>query len=373
MGKKIKIEKNIINSILIDSKNLSIRKLANKYSFNKNVIIRILNEENNKLKNKNIEYIICKKTNKIFYDVNNKSGIITKHLNSQNILFDKETYLKNFNIKHNDENEIEFEKYLNSLRKKYNKKVVINGINKYYFKSKNIYIFFIKNNIIINNNKIKPIFLSKLNDRYNSSIFFYLDEWIYKKNIVKSKIEYSLYLNNKIKIYARKCIIKHINSKEKNNFLEKNHIQGKCKSNLHYGAYYNNNLVAVMCFTTNRGLTNDIIEFDYELNRFATDINFYVIGIASKMFNFFKKEIEKNKTILSFGDKRFLLNRKQNLYTKLNFDLYGKSKHDFYYIENNSILRKHKFGIQIKNKLIQNNKIYKKLWDCGKYKYLKKI
>lgn len=59
-------------------------------------------------------------------------------------------------------------------------------------------------------------------------IHIFEDEWIYKCNIVKSRINSLLGLNNRI--YARKCIVKNVISKEANIFLEENHIQGACSS-----------------------------------------------------------------------------------------------------------------------------------------------
>jgi len=80
MGKKFEINSLLKNNILIDKKNgLSIRNIGEKYCLNKNVVLRIIKNDNQN-KEPNVEYLVCKKTNKIFYNINNKSGILSKHL-----------------------------------------------------------------------------------------------------------------------------------------------------------------------------------------------------------------------------------------------------------------------------------------------------
>lgn len=324
MGNKIILDQNTIINIIIDSKKKSIRNLSEKYLLNKNVIIRVLNQHE---------------------DINT------------------------------------FNNFIKKLRLKFNKKIIFNGLTQYLFKGGNINIFFIQNEIFIKNDKIKPILLSKINDRYENTIFIYEDEWYFKKQIIIKKIELILGVSKLPKIYARKCTIKHVNNKDKKIFLNNNHIQGTANATIIIGGYYNNKLVAIMTFLKHRNMTKDKNYFDYELNRFATDINYHVIGIGGKLFNYFLNSIEKNTTIVSYGDKRHVLNVKNNLYKKLNFKLNQISKYDYFYIKKNSIERQNKITMQIKynNSKYKNNyksesdyyekHDYKKIWDCGKYRF----
>lgn len=379
MGKKLDLDNKLIENILHEKNILSIRRLAEKYSLNKNVIIRIINEKN---KFESFESLCCIKTNKIFYDTENKSGILTKHLknlyNNEINLKSIEDYKKYFTIKCNNKNYISYNKYIQQLNIKFENKVMFDGLYKYHFKTKDRYIFFIDNNKISNNSKIKPILFFKLKNRYDNSIFIYEDEWVNNRKIVESKIKMILNISNNTKIFARNCLISEISSKEKNDFLEKNHIQGSANSSLSLGAFYDNKLVAIMTFLSNRNMTNDSIYFDYELNRFATDINYHVIAIGSKLFSFFLKRIKKNSIIVSYGDRRFVLNSKNNLYRKLNFTLNQISKHDYFYIKKNSIDRTHKITMQMRHKKLNTNENerefyknleYTKIWDCGKYRF----
>ena len=82
-------------------------------------------------------------------------------------------------------------------------------------------------------------------------IHIFEDEWLYKQDIVKSRIKNLLGLITD-KIYARKCIIKEITNKESKTFCENNHIQGGINSKYSFGLFFNNELVSVMTFGNKR-------------------------------------------------------------------------------------------------------------------------
>ena len=78
-------------------------------------------------------------------------------------------------------------------------------------------------------------------------IHIFEDEWIYKRPILESMLKNLFNLTNN-KIYARKCEIKDVKNTSKKNFLDENHIQGKCQSSANLGLYYNDELVSLMTF-----------------------------------------------------------------------------------------------------------------------------
>jgi hypothetical protein len=217
------------------------------------------------------------------------------------------------------------------------------------------------------------------------------DEWEEKKEIIKNKLLYLLKKCNK-KIHARKCIISNeIDNDIKKEFLNENHIQGNVKSKICIGAYYNNQLVSIMCFDNKRnmskskGHTNDI----YELTRYAVKNGYVINGMASKLLNFFINQYNPNR-IISFADRRWTPNQNDNLYIKLGFKCVNILKPDYkyYYRKSHRSGRLHKFGFG-KNKLrlkypnyFDINKTewdmmqeigYDRIWDCGKFKYEKII
>lgn len=169
--------------------------------------------------------------------------------------------------------------------------------------------------------------------------------------------------------------------------MKKNHIQGNDKSNVIFGAYYDNELISIMCFDNKRTMNKnkDHNNMTYELTRFATNNNYHVIGIGSKLLTHFIREYHPYK-IISFADRRWTLNQFNNLYIKLGFKLNKIIPPDYsYYNEKISRHKRfHKFGFgksSLKKKypeIYDDNKTewemmqelgYDRIWDCGKFRY----
>ena len=204
-----------------------------------------------------------------------------------------------------------------------------------------------------------------------SLIHIWEDDWINKKDIVKSIILNRIGLIKK-KIYARKCIIKEITNKESNIFLEKNHIQGKCNANKCIALFYENKIVSLMTFGKRR--INS--KLNLELIRFCNLLNTNVIGGASKLFNFFIKNNTFDK-ITSYSDQSIF---NGNLYEKLGFSNDGETSLNYYWTDLKR--RYHRFNFN-KRKLISmgydknltENKImksigYYKIWSCGQIRWV---
>ena len=209
-------------------------------------------------------------------------------------------------------------------------------------------------------------------------IHIFEDEWIYKRNIVESKISYLLHNSNKPKIYARNCYVKEIDdSKVKNNFLNINHIQGEDRSNIHLGLYTkkDNMLVSVMTFCNPRiSLGQKNSKYDGELSRFASDINYIVIGGFSKMWAYFCKEYEWS-SIITYADKRW---SDGNLYIKNGWKHLHDSKPNYWYCKGSKRYHRYNFRKQVlKDKFpniyddnlseyeIMSEAGYFRIWDCG--------
>ena len=171
-------------------------------------------------------------------------------------------------------------------------------------------------------------------------IHIYEDEWIYKNNIVKSRLKSILNVIDS-RIYARKCEIKEVSFKESNEFLEENHLQGKSLSKYRYGLYYNNELVSLMTFCKLRKVLGSNNKDDtYELLRFCNKLDTTVIGGASKLLSYFIK-IHKPIEIISYADRRW---SDGNLYFNLGFELTHTSKPNYSYVINKK--RVHRFNLR---------------------------
>lgn len=203
------------------------------------------------------------------------------------------------------------------------------------------------------------------------------DEYLNNKQIVLNKLFHLLNINiNKPKIAARKCTINTISSDVAKDFLNKNHIQGFARSTIHFGAIFNEKIVAVMSFIK--------VKNEWILSRFASDYNYICQGIGSKILKHFIKEYNPN-IIKSFADRRWTINEENNLYIKLGFklDSFLKPEYRYYNPKLFGNERKHKFGFR---KLILNKKYNfpldmtesdmtkelncYKIWDCGLVKYV---
>jgi len=136
-------------------------------------------------------------------------------------------------------------------------------------------------------------------------IHIFEDEWLNRKDIVKSKIKHILGLNRGDKIYAKHCSVKEIDSRVKDEFLDRNHIQGKDKSSVKLGLYHEGDLASVMTFSSVRksvGENNDE-GISHELIRYASDIDKIVVGGFGKLLSYFKSNYEWSG-IKTFADAR---------------------------------------------------------------------
>lgn len=200
-------------------------------------------------------------------------------------------------------------------------------------------------------------------------IHVFEDEWIATPEIVKSRLLFIMG-NIKNKIYARKCIIKEIDSKTANTFLKQNHIQGSGRSNTRIGLYYQNQLVSVMTF-----LKNDVSKNlrGWELNRFCSALNTHVIGGASKLFKYFISNYDPD-TITSFSDIRW--ENGKTVYEKLGFDNVHTTPPNYWYFVPNEIKRTHRYSLRkpsdslMSEKDLRSQQGYLRIYDCGSRKWV---
>lgn len=199
-------------------------------------------------------------------------------------------------------------------------------------------------------------------------------DWITKNELIKNKIKAILGVCQ-TKIYARKCTVKEISSKDKNEFLNFNHIQGEDKSNVKLGLFYENELVAVMTFGKPRFNKN----YEYELIRYATSK--HIIGGAGKLLTHFERNYNP-KSIITYAD-RFYSNG--NMYEKIGFKLSHVSNPGYFYINSNGVkisrykAQKHSLKKLLGDKYhddlseFENMTLAKfyRVYDCGNLVYVK--
>ena len=202
-------------------------------------------------------------------------------------------------------------------------------------------------------------------------IHIFEDEWVYKKDICKSRIKNIL--GSSTRLYARKCEIVELTNKEANKFFTENHIQGNVAAKIIYGLKYNNEIVSAMSFgNLRKNLGQKSTDGSYELLRFSNKQNMTVVGGASKLFNHFVKQVNPCD-IISYADRRWSMG---NLYEQLNFNFSHESEPNYFYIIGNE--RKNRFGFR-KDILISKygclpndtehnfclNQGWYRIYDCG--------
>jgi group I intron endonuclease len=227
---------------------------------------------------------------------------------------------------------------------------------------------------LINNSEI---FKEKNHIYHNDDIdiFVFEDEWINKKEIVKSRILNLINLSNKI--WARKCEIREIdNNILVRDFLINNHIQGYVGSKLKLGLFYNNELVSLMTFGNLRKNMGQLAsEGSWELLRFCNKLNTSVVGGASKLLNHFIKKYNPIN-LISYADRRW---SNGNMYEQIGFTKLGNTIPNYFYIIDNKrearfkyrkdILIKEGFDGDKTEVKIMHERGYYRIFDKGSIKY----
>lgn len=205
-------------------------------------------------------------------------------------------------------------------------------------------------------------------------------EYLVHRDIVEDKIRNILGCNgNKEKIHARKCTVQPIDWKIATDFLNRNHIQGFVSASVYLGAYHGDKLVGVMSFMEeSKGKWN--------LNRFATDINYHCVGLGGKLFAYFVRNYEFDE-VKSFADRRWTFSAEDNLYTRLGFKLDGVTPPDYRYTRvPTDYIHKFQFRKERLMKMFPDAGLtmdmtelemtqklgFYRIWDCGLYRYVYK-
>lgn len=181
-------------------------------------------------------------------------------------------------------------------------------------------------------------------------IHIWEDDWVNKKDIIKSRI-LNLIGGTENRLYARECEIKEVLKDDYKNFLTDNHTKGYIKSKIKIGLYHNNELVSLMAFDEYDGKKMEL--GGWNLNVFCNKINTIVVGGASKLFNYFTTN-NSPKRIVSYVDLDWSLGV---FLHKLNFTLIKQCKPNYTF--------------NVNHKRINNKKLdtYNKIWDCGQLKF----
>lgn len=199
------------------------------------------------------------------------------------------------------------------------------------------------------------------------------NEWEDKKQIVLSKL--SSLVNCNKKIYARQTKVEKLNYIDKNNFLDRTHLQGKDNSSYSLGLIYKGDIVACMTF----GVSRYDKKYDWELMRYSSELYTNVIGGASKLLSHFTG---KGKMI-SYADSRWSYGK---MYEKLGFQFDGETSVDYKYyhtsnktLHNRQKFQKHKlvsmpfYDEKLTEEEIMELNGYEKIFGAGNTRWIKEF
>lgn len=205
------------------------------------------------------------------------------------------------------------------------------------------------------------------------------EDWITNKpEIVRSLILSKLGIYQQ-RIYARQCEVKEVKPDIALNFLDNNHIQGRCNSRVKIGLYYKDELVSLMVFGYNstRVMGKDT---GWELLRFCTKQDMQVVGGAEKLLKHFREK-RPDDPIISFASHDI---SNGNLYIKLGFKPVNEIHSVYWYVHNQTHRRYHRtsftknalvkmgYDPKLTEEQIMMTTDYLRIYDSGLTKYVLK-
>ena len=187
------------------------------------------------------------------------------------------------------------------------------------------------------------------NEKGIDLIHVFEDDWLYKKEIVKSMIASRLGVY-KEKIFARKCQIKEIEKDQAKIFFNENHLQGFAYGDLYLGLMFNDELIQCICINKKGWHDGNV-----ELTRMVTKLNTQVVGGFSKLMKHISDYIEY-KSITSYVYKAWFNGKG---YIESGFKIVKENNPSYSYVVNGRRVHKSHF---------RKNKI-KKMFERGELKF----
>ena len=208
-------------------------------------------------------------------------------------------------------------------------------------------------------------------------IHIFEDEWRDKQNIILSILNYSLKNSTNKRVFARNTLCRPITSRQANDFIDTNHVQGIAHGSIRYGLYDGNELVSVMTFCKPRRATG--FKFsdtgEYELLRFCNKLNTIVVGGASKLYKRFITDINP-LYVFAYANKRYF---DGNLYNELGMQFESSTPPNYFYTKHGKrynrfafrkdILVINGYESRLTEKQIMTNRNYYRVYDCGTNKF----
>ncbi len=197
------------------------------------------------------------------------------------------------------------------------------------------------------------------------------DEWEQKQDIVKSMLSHAFGVTQR-KLFARKCSIAEVSTRDAKHFFESTHISGGGLSKSAFGLFYDGQLVS--CLSLGIPIKNKRYSNCIEIVRFANQLNTHVVGGFSKLLTAAKRWSLENgfENILSYADLRF---GDGNVYRKNGFEYLGDTEVNYWYTDGLNRYSRQSFRARdgkTERQISEEASVFK-IYGCGHAIFIKKI
>ncbi len=191
-------------------------------------------------------------------------------------------------------------------------------------------------------------------------------------DIIKDKIRTFMHTNVVQRVFARRCTISELSSKEATEFFDVTHIQqGKASASIHYALHFESQVVACISFKRNS-------DGGLYLSRFSSGRDTVVVGGFTKLLQHAISRLSP-RYIETYSNGRF--HKQNNVYERAGFKCEGWTVPNYEYLKNGKYLsrqqaQKHKLAKWLQpydpNATEQQNMRmagWYRLYDCGHVRY----
>ncbi len=225
----------------------------------------------------------------------------------------------------------------------------------------------LKNNVLeikAANTSLRLFFFKEqpeINSSDNSALYIALDQMAVKENQLISIIQSKLQLNKKV--FARKCLVKKINSPEAKVFLNKYHFMGYAQSAYHIGLFLNDELISVAAFSKGRKMNRlNAEQRSFEMVRYCSKDGLTITGGLSRLLKYFIDD-KKPGDIMTYIDKQFGGGKS---YLKYGFKIHSEKEKQTFLVNKNTFER-------IPFAAAFDKKVFYKTENCGNLKLVYKV
>lgn len=228
--------------------------------------------------------------------------------------------------------------------------------------------------------KVGKNYFQKMSQYFTSKGIRYIQIWEDQYKTSKEKYDSFLLdqiLEEKTKVFGRKCDVKRIDNSIGYKFQNEYHLQNSTPTTITYGLFHNEELISVMSFKNINKEYNK-----WEISRLCTKNGITIIGGTEKMLKKFIEENKKenlNSTLITYSDASTFTGR---IYEKLGMTEYNMTECGYSYVDENGIRisrqqckiqKLHKQYPQYQDKTEEEiTKLleYKNIENAGNYKFV---